>query len=175
MCRFARNCAVWLIGIWGCAGSRSRSSDQVLHWGPADCSGSQPAQQFRCGAEVGLASAGCLSSGAVGRRAKYWPSAAGALWHNARSGHGLLALTGYLAVTVWGSVTGWPLAVMILSLAYLWEAGVMLMWSTLRSRADLDHVAMGTACLLVGSASLLLGIANPPDAWTLSMVAGLLR
>ena len=24
----------------------------------------------------------------------------------------LLALTGYLAVTVWGSVTGWPLAVM---------------------------------------------------------------
>jgi hypothetical protein len=85
----------------------------------------------------------------------------------------LLALTGYLAVTVWGSVTGWPLAVMILSLAYLWEAGVMLTWSTLRSRADLDHVAMGTACLLVGSASLVLGIANPPDAWTLGMVAGL--
>ena len=42
----------------------------------------------------------------------------------------LLALTGYLAVTVWGSMTGWPLAVMILSLAYSWEAGVMLMWST---------------------------------------------
>jgi hypothetical protein len=84
----------------------------------------------------------------------------------------LLALTGYLAITVWGSVTGWPLAVMILSLAYLWEAGVMLTWSTLRSRADLDHVAMGTACLLVGSAFLLLGIANPPDAWTLGMVAG---
>jgi hypothetical protein len=36
----------------------------------------------------------------------------------------LLALTGYLAVTAWGSVTGWPLSVMILSLAYLWEAGV---------------------------------------------------
>jgi hypothetical protein len=36
----------------------------------------------------------------------------------------LLALTGYMAVTVWGSVTGWPLSVMILSLAYLWEAGV---------------------------------------------------
>ena len=69
----------------------------------------------------------------------------------------LLALTGYLAVTVWGSVTGWPLPVMILSLAYLWEAGVMLLWSTLRSRADLDHVAVGTACLLVGSALLLLG------------------
>jgi hypothetical protein len=57
----------------------------------------------------------------------------------------LLALAGYLTVTVWGAVTGWPLAVMILSLAYLWEAGVMVLWSTLRSRADLDHVAMGTA------------------------------
>ena len=85
----------------------------------------------------------------------------------------LLTLTGYLAVTVWGTVTGWPLAVMILSLAYLWEAGVMFMWSTLRSRADIGHVALGTACLLVGSAFLLLGIANPPDAWTLDMVAGL--
>jgi hypothetical protein len=57
-------------------------------------------------------------------------------------GMALLALTGYLAVTVWGSVTGWPLAVMILSVAYLWEAAVMLMWSTLRSRADLDRVAL---------------------------------
>ena len=85
----------------------------------------------------------------------------------------LLALTGYLAVTVWGSVTGWPLSVMILSLAYLWEAGVMLMWSTLRSRADLDHVAVGTACLLVGSAFLLLGVANPLDAWKLGTVQGL--
>jgi hypothetical protein len=83
-----------------------------------------------------------------------------------------LAVVGYLAVTIWGSVTGWPLAVMILSLGYLWEAGVMLMWSTLRSRADLDHVALGTACLFVGSAFLLLGIANPPDAWTLGMAAG---
>src|SRR5215217_7474102 len=86
----------------------------------------------------------------------------------------LLALAGYLTVTVWGAVTGWPLAVMILSLAYLWEAGVMVLWSTLRSRADLDHVAMGTACLLVGSAFLLLGIANPLHASTLGMVAGLL-
>jgi hypothetical protein len=85
----------------------------------------------------------------------------------------LLALTGYLAVTVWGSATGWPLGVMILSLAYLWEAGVMLLWSTLRSRADLDHVAIGTTCLLVGSAFLLLGIANAPDAWTLGMAGGL--
>jgi hypothetical protein len=82
----------------------------------------------------------------------------------------LFALTGYLAVTV----SGWPLAVMILSLAYLWETGVMLIWSTLRSRAQLDHVSIGTACLLVGSAFLLLGIAHPPDAWTLNMVAGLL-
>ena len=60
----------------------------------------------------------------------------------------LLTLTGYLAVTGWGTVTGWPLAVMILSLAYLWEVGVMFMWSTLRSRADIGHVALGTACLL---------------------------
>jgi hypothetical protein len=86
----------------------------------------------------------------------------------------LLALTGYLAVAVGGSVTGWPLAVMILSLAYLWEAAVMLMWSTLRSRRDLGYVAMGTACLFVGSAFLLLGIANPPHASRLAMVAGLL-
>ena len=46
-------------------------------------------------------------------------------------GMALLALSGLLAVTVWGSVTGWPLAVMILSVAYLWEAGVMLTWPTL--------------------------------------------
>ena len=31
----------------------------------------------------------------------------------------LLALTGYLAVTVWGSVTRWPLSVMILSVVCL--------------------------------------------------------
>jgi hypothetical protein len=85
----------------------------------------------------------------------------------------LLALTGYVAVTVWGSMTGWPLPVMILSVVCLWEAGVMLTWSTLRSRADLDHVAVGIACLLVGSAFLLLGVANPPYAWTLGMAAGL--
>jgi hypothetical protein len=86
----------------------------------------------------------------------------------------LLTLAGYLAVLVWGSVTGWPLAVMILSLGYLWEAAVMIMWSTLRSRADLNHVAMGTACLLVASAFMLLGVANPPDASTLGTVGGLL-
>jgi hypothetical protein len=85
----------------------------------------------------------------------------------------VLALTGYLAVTVWGSVTGWPLAVMILSLAYLWEAGVMLTWPTLRSRADLNQVALGTTCLLVGPAFLLLGIANPPDPRTLGMAEDL--
>jgi hypothetical protein len=89
-------------------------------------------------------------------------------------GMALLALTGYLAVVVWGSLTGWPLALMILSVAFLWEAAVMLMWSTLRSRADLDHVAIGTAGLLVGSAFLLLGVANPLDASTLGVVAGLL-
>jgi hypothetical protein len=56
----------------------------------------------------------------------------------------LLALTGYLTVTVWGLDNWMALAVMILSLAYLWEAGVMLMWLTLRSRAALDHAATGT-------------------------------
>jgi hypothetical protein len=86
----------------------------------------------------------------------------------------LLALFGLLGVTVWGSVTGWPLALMILSVAYLWEAGVMLTWPTLRNRADLDHVAVGTAFLLMGSVFLLLGAANPLDASTLSMVASLL-
>jgi hypothetical protein len=105
-----------------------------------------------------------LSSGLL-RRERYGTARARAM--------ALLALTGYVAVTVWGSVTGWPLDVMILSLGYLWEAGVMLMWSTLRSRADLDHVAVGTACLLVGPAFLLLAIANPPDAWTLDMIASL--
>jgi hypothetical protein len=86
-------------------------------------------------------------------------------------GMALLALIGYMAVVVWGSVTGWPLAVMILSVAYLWEAGVMLTWPNLRNRVDFDHVAVGTACLLVGSAFLLLGVANPLDASTLGMVA----
>jgi hypothetical protein len=86
----------------------------------------------------------------------------------------LLAVAGYLAVVAWGSVTGWPLPVMILSVAFLWEAAVMLMWSTLRSRAELDHVAVGTVCLLVGSAFSLLGVANLLDASTLGTVAGLL-
>jgi MFS family permease len=51
--------------------------------------------------------------------------------------------------------------------------GVMLTWPTLRSRADFHHVAVGTACLLVGSAFVLLGVASPPDAWTLGIAAGL--
>jgi hypothetical protein len=89
-------------------------------------------------------------------------------------GMALLALAGYLAVVVWGSLTGWPLAVMILSVAFLWEAAVMVMWSTLRRRAELDHVAIGTVCLLVGSAFLLLGVVNQLDASTLGMAAGLL-
>jgi hypothetical protein len=38
-------------------------------------------------------------------------------------GMALLALAGYLAVTVWGSVTRWPLSVMILSVVFLWELG----------------------------------------------------
>jgi hypothetical protein len=107
-----------------------------------------------------------LSTGLL-RRERYGTTRARAM--------ALLALTGYLAVSVWGSVTGWPLAVMILSVVCLWEAGVMLMWSTLRSRAELDYVVLGTACWLVGLAFLLLGVANPLDAWKLGMVEGLLR
>jgi hypothetical protein len=71
----------------------------------------------------------------------------------------LLALTGYLAVAVRGSMTRWPIAVMILSVAFLWGAGVGLTWSTLRSRVSLGDVALGTACLLVGSAFLRNGVA----------------
>ena len=50
----------------------------------------------------------------------------------------------------------------------------MLTWSTLRSRADRGHVAAGTTSVLVSSACLLLGVANPPDASTLGVVARLL-
>ena len=53
------------------------------------------------------------------------------------------------------------LDVMILLVAYLLEAGVMLTWSTLQSRADLDHVAVGTVCLLVGSRSWCLASRTP--------------
>ena len=119
-----------------------------------------PAAVFVAALLVAVPSTGLL------RRERYFTARA--------RGMALLALIGYLAVGVWGSMTGWPLAVMILSVAYLWEAGVMLTWPTLRSRADLDHVAVGTACLLVGSAFLLLGVANPLDASTLGAVAGLL-
>jgi hypothetical protein len=119
-----------------------------------------PAAVFVAALLVAVPSTGLL------RRERYFTARA--------RGMALLALIGYLAVGVWGSVTGWPLAVMILSVAYLWEAGVMLTWPTLRSRADLDHVAVGTACLLVGSAFFLLGVANPLDASTLGVVAGLL-
>ena len=63
--------------------------------------------------------------------------------------------------------------VMILSLGYLWEAGVMLMWSTLRSRADLDHVAVGQPAFARGSGVLAARDREPPDAWTLDMIASL--
>jgi hypothetical protein len=83
-------------------------------------------------------------------------------------GLALLALFGYLAVALWGWMTRWPLPVMILSVAFLWGAGVLLMWSTLRSRAALDKVALGTACLLVGSAVLVgsgTGFWNAPTRY----------
>jgi hypothetical protein len=174
MCRFAaRLCGVPEQNSWGVP---ARDSDRLIKW--------------FIGVVVIAVGVNLLSSFAVAQKWAWLPSAVfvaallvavptTGLLRRERYGTtraramALLALTGYLAVTVWGSVTGWPLAVMILSLAYLWEAGVMLTWSTLRGRADLDHVAVGTACLLVGSAFLLLGIANLPDAWTLGTVAGL--
>ena len=44
-------------------------------------------------------------------------------------GLALLALAGYIMVAVWGSLTAWPLAVMILSVAFLWGAGVGRAWA----------------------------------------------
>ena len=75
-----------------------------------------PPARFVAALLVAVPSAGLL------RRERYGTTRARAM--------AVLALTGYLAITVWGSVTGWPLAVMSLSVAYLWETGVMLMWST---------------------------------------------
>jgi hypothetical protein len=68
-----------------------------------------------------------------------------------------IALIAYLAVALWGSLTKGPTLVMILSVAFLWGAGVVLMWSTLRSRRRIGEVAIGTSALLVASAYLMFG------------------
>jgi hypothetical protein len=74
-------------------------------------------------------------------------------------GLAFIALAAYLAVAVWGSLTEWPTAVMILSVAFLWGAGSVLMWSTLRSQIQLGLVANGTSTLLLGSGVMLWGVA----------------
>jgi hypothetical protein len=74
-------------------------------------------------------------------------------------GLAFIALAAYLAVAVWGSLTEWPTAVMILSVAFLWGAGIVLMWSTLRSQIQLGLVANGTSTLLLGSGVMLWGVA----------------
>ena len=85
----APNWAVWLSRISG--GVPARDPDRLIKWfiGVVVIAvGVNLFSSFIGGAEVGLASAGCLCCGAVGRCAEYWSSAAGALSHNAGSGHG---------------------------------------------------------------------------------------
>ena len=109
----------------------------------------------------------------IGRCAEHWSSAAGALWHNAGSGrcfsradrlsggHGV-GIGDWVAPCRDDLVPSVPLGG--------WGDAHL---ADLRSRADLDHVAVGTSFLLAGSAFLLLAIATPPDAWMLRMAAGL--
>jgi hypothetical protein len=42
-------------------------------------------------------------------------------------GLAILALAGYLGTAVWGAAARWPIAVMILSVMFLWGAGVPLL------------------------------------------------
>jgi hypothetical protein len=72
----------------------------------------------------------------------------------------LLALGAYLAVAVWGSRANWPTAVMLLSVAFLWGAVIVLLWSTLRARRSAAEIATATAFLLLGSAGMLWGLAD---------------
>jgi hypothetical protein len=57
---------------------------------------------------------------------------------------------------------------MILSVAFLWGAGIVLMWSTFRTRRQLGLVAIGTAMLLVGSGGVLWGVAVRLDGMALA-------
>ena len=98
--------------LWGVteqisAGVPARDSDRLIKWfiGVVVIGvGVNTTKQFRCVAD-GLASAGCLVA-ALLVAVPSTGSAAGALWHNAGSGLGFARADGYLAVTVWGSVTG---------------------------------------------------------------------
>jgi hypothetical protein len=72
-------------------------------------------------------------------------------------GVALLALAAYVAVATWGWLTNWSIRLMILSVGFLWAAGVVLMWSTLKRRRTLSLIAIGTSLLLLGSMAMLLG------------------
>jgi hypothetical protein len=73
----------------------------------------------------------------------------------------LLALASYLGVAVWGSLTKWPPTLaMVLSVAFLWGAGVLLIWTTLLSSRHISEVGLGASVLLLGSSFLLLGSAS---------------
>jgi hypothetical protein len=71
-------------------------------------------------------------------------------------GLAFLALAAYLAVAIWGPAAEGPTPVMILSIVFLWGAGVVLIWSTLLSRRRIGEIAIGTSALLVGSAYLFV-------------------
>ena len=71
------------------------------------------------------------------------------------------ALAAYLTGAFWGVLTTWPPPTeMILFVMFLWGTGVVLMWSILLSRRRVSDVAIGTSVLLVGLASLVMGIVS---------------
>jgi hypothetical protein len=71
----------------------------------------------------------------------------------------LVALAIYLVVAYWASVTRWPpTPVMILSVAFLWGVGLVLIWSTVLSRRRVSEVAIGTSVMLLALASSVIGV-----------------
>jgi hypothetical protein len=71
----------------------------------------------------------------------------------------VLALAAYLTGAFWGVLTKWPPPPeRILFVMLLWGTGVALMWSILLSRRRVSEVAIGTSVLLVGLASLVMGV-----------------
>jgi hypothetical protein len=68
-----------------------------------------------------------------------------------------MAISALLAVAVWRSMTGWPCRDDLVPGLQLGGWGDVHMVDPGKNRADLDHVALGTGGLLVGSAFMLLG------------------
>ena len=67
-------------------------------------------------------------------------------------GRAAVGLAAYLTVAFWALPTKWPpTTAMILSVAFLWGTGFVLMWSTLLSRRRLSEVAIGTSVSLLGA------------------------